>query len=80
MLSIFGLRTASAFGHSITSNEVQIILLVGPVIVRLSPTPLAIYSATSPESPNPTTLATSLSAFLCAFLPPAPTVSLRETL
>lgn len=35
MLSIIGLRTASAFGHSITSNEVQIILLVGPVIVRL---------------------------------------------
>lgn len=53
MLSFVGLRFA-AFGQAITSNEVRRMNTFGPVIVRLSPIPLAICPALQPKSPNPT--------------------------
>ena len=76
MLSFVGLRIA-AFGQPVTSNGVGRIL-VGPVIVRFPPTPLAICPTPSVQSPiaNPA-LAPSSSACLRAVSHPPPHLPLH---
>lgn len=78
MLSFVGLRFA-AFGQPITSNEIRRMNPVGPIIVHIPPTPLAICPAPPPQSPN-STLASSPSACYCALSPPSLAIEIAPSL